>query len=173
MQVRRFANGLMVITPPLYRDERGCFMELSKASTLRALGLPDALVQSNLSWSKYGVLRGLHDQLEPYAQGKLVSVLQGAIWDVVVDIRPQSATYLSWFSFYLTAKSMRQLWIPKGFLHGFYALGQDNLVLYHTSAEYHASHERSVAHDSPIWSVPWPRYKILSAKDAQAPHFQP
>jgi dTDP-4-dehydrorhamnose 3,5-epimerase len=171
MNARKFPNGLIIMEPTVYPDVRGSFYELHKASSLQALGISLPLLQSNLSHSHQGVLRGLHYQQEPYAQAKLVSCLQGAIWDVVVDIRPTSPSYLRWYGFYLTEKSARQLWIPAGFLHGFYALAAKNIVLYHTTCEYRLDAEQSVHYASPVFSIPWPSNVIVSSKDALACHY--
>lgn len=170
-RIKKFSNGIIVLEPLLFEDERGMFVELSKISALRALGIKQRLFQSNLSVSAQGVLRGMHCQKFPRAQAKLVTCIYGAIWDVVVDIRPQSKTYLQWYSFYLTAKSYRQLWIPEGFLHGFYSLFPQTVVVYYSTQEYYPEYDVTIAHNSPIWQIPWPHKKILSAKDAHAPFY--
>ncbi|NIZ47143.1 dTDP-4-dehydrorhamnose 3,5-epimerase [Entomospira nematocerorum] len=171
MHVRHLQGGLIVIEPQLHEDRRGLFFEQYKESLLIDIGVTDRLVQSNVSISHKGVFRGLHYQRGAYAQGKLISCLHGAIWDVVIDIRPDSPHYLQWYSFYLTSGYRRQLWIPPGFLHGFYALMDNTHVVYHMTREYNPSCDVSVFYQSTAWMIPWPAQMLLSDKDRDAPHW--
>ena len=146
---------VVLIEPAVFADERGWFMESFNAArcdaALQAAGLPPAppFVQDNHSCSQAGVLRGLHYQLPPHAQGKLVRVVQGAAWDVAVDIRRGSPTFGRWAGAELTADNRRQLWIPPGFAHGFVALVDDTHFLYKTTDVYAKDCERSIRWDDP------------------------
>ncbi|NIZ40352.1 dTDP-4-dehydrorhamnose 3,5-epimerase [Entomospira entomophila] len=171
MEVRYLDGGLILIEPQIYEDQRGLFFEQHKQSVLSKIGITAKFVQSNVSMSHKGVFRGFHYQREPYAQGKLVSCLSGAIWDVVIDIRPDSTSYLQWSSFYLTSKRRRQLWIPPGFLHGFYTLMDHTHVMYHTTQEYQPQYEESIHYQSSAWRIPLPLRMLLSDKDSDAPHW--
>jgi dTDP-4-dehydrorhamnose 3,5-epimerase len=170
---------IVLIEPAVFGDERGWFMESFNAARLnaglKAAGLPPAppFVQDNHSCSQAGVLRGLHYQLPPHAQGKLVRVVQGAAWDVAVDIRRGSATFGRWAGVELTADNRRQLWIPPGFAHGFVALVDDTHFLYKTTDVYAKDCERSIRWDDPAIAIAWPlpggRAPRLAPKDAGAP----
>jgi dTDP-4-dehydrorhamnose 3,5-epimerase len=172
--------GFVVIEPTLFRDDRGWFTESYNEATFDAmlvrLGLqaPVRFVQDNHSCSKAGVLRGLHYQLPPHAQGKLVRVVKGAAFDVVVDIRRNSPTFGRWRGVDLSADNQRQLWIPAGFAHGFVALQDDTHFLYKTTAFYARDCERSIRWDDPAIGIHWPLPADLPAplvapKDATAP----
>lgn len=171
--IRSWDNGLKLMESPLFSDDRGSFLEWSKVSSLEIFGITQSLTQTNLSINHQGVLRGLHLQEAPYAQAKLVGCLAGAIWDVVVDLRTTSPTYLQWYSFYLTAKGMQRLWVPEGFLHGFYSLMDNSMVQYQTTNPYHPASEVSVAYNSPCFAIPWPKNVILSKRDGEAAIYQP
>jgi dTDP-4-dehydrorhamnose 3,5-epimerase len=170
---------VVIVEPAVFADERGWFMESFNAerldAALRALGLPPAppFVQDNHSCSHAGVLRGLHYQLPPHAQGKLVRVVQGAAWDVAVDIRRASPTFGRWAGLELTAGNRRQLWIPPGFAHGFVALRDDTHFVYKTTDVYARDCERSVRWDDPAIGIDWPLAGLpdprLATKDAEAP----
>lgn len=160
-----------VLTGQVFTDDRGSFRELGKQSEFEALGLP-VFVQSNESRSRLGVLRGLHYQLDPHAQGKLVRVVSGSVWDVAVDIRASSATFLSWFGIELNGETPTMLWVPPGFAHGFLALTDDTIVQYNTTAEYHAESERIIRWNDPAIGIEWPATGfdiLLSQKDSEAP----
>ncbi len=172
--------GVVIIEPAVFGDDRGWFYESFNeprfAAGLAELGLPPAprFVQDNHSCSKAGVLRGLHYQLPPQAQGKLVRVVQGAAWDVAVDIRPRSATFGRWFGLELSADNKRQLWIPAGFAHGFVALQDDTHFLYKTTDVWSKACERSLLWNDPAIAIAWPmpagvRAPIVAPKDAAAP----
>ncbi|MBH1986202.1 MAG: dTDP-4-dehydrorhamnose 3,5-epimerase [Burkholderiales bacterium] len=170
--------GVVVIEPAVFSDDRGWFMESFNEARfhagLRELGLPvpRAFVQDNHSCSKAGVLRGLHYQLPPHAQGKLVRVVKGSAFDVAVDIRRGSPTFGQWSGVELSAANQRQLWIPEGFAHGFLALEDDTHFLYKTTDVYARDCERSVHWRDPGIGIDWPVGALnlsLAPKDEQAP----
>lgn len=152
---------LLILIPTLFKDHRGWFMEsfnqqiFHKELCKRGFEVP-VFVQDNHSLSHKGVLRGLHYQTPPYAQGKLVRVIQGKVWDVVVDIRPGSATFKQWFGIELSADNHKQLWIPPGFAHGFLSLENHTQLLYKTTAYYHPKHERIIHWNDPDLNINWP-----------------
>lgn len=171
---------VVIVEPTVFGDERGWFMETFNEPRfhegLRELGLPvpRPFVQDNHSCSKAGVLRGLHYQLPPSAQGKLVRVTQGAAYDVAVDIREGSPTFGQWVGVELSADNRRQLWIPEGFAHGFLALQDDTHFLYKTTDVYARDCERSIHWQDPAIGIDWPLaglnggVAIVAPKDAQA-----
>ncbi|MBP7133221.1 MAG: dTDP-4-dehydrorhamnose 3,5-epimerase [Aquabacterium sp.] len=169
---------VVIVEPAVFGDDRGWFMESYHhgkfAAALAELGLPAPrpFVQDNHSCSKAGVLRGLHYQLPPNPQGKLVRVTQGAAFDVTVDIRKGSPTYGQWVGVELSAENKRQLWIPEGFAHGFVALRDDTHFLYKTTDVYAKDCERAILWNDPDIGIDWPLSGLrpeLAAKDAQAP----
>ncbi|HEY0131153.1 MAG TPA: dTDP-4-dehydrorhamnose 3,5-epimerase [Allosphingosinicella sp.] len=163
---------LLVLTPRFFRDERGFFTEsYNKRAFAEAVGADVEFVQDNQSRSAQGVLRGLHYQLPPRAQGKLVRVVEGEIFDVAVDLRSSSATSGRWFGAILSAEKGNQMWIPPGFAHGFLTLSETADVLYKTSDYYAPDRERTIAWDDPGIAIDWPLSgrPLLSAKDADAP----
>ncbi|UXL40116.1 dTDP-4-dehydrorhamnose 3,5-epimerase [Pseudomonas fragi] len=169
--------GVVIIEPDVYEDERGWFMESFNQKRfeegLQSLGqpIPKPFVQDNQSCSKKGVLRGLHYQLEPFAQGKLVSVSQGAAFDVAVDLRTGSPTFGKWLGIELNATNKKMLWIPAGFAHGFLALEDKTYFSYKTTDFYNKDSERSLFWNDPVIGVEWPssdKYYI-STKDLEAP----
>lgn len=159
---------------PRYEDERGYFVELFRRVFAEREGLPD-FVQDNLSYSRQGVLRGLHFQRPPHAQAKLVTVLTGAIQDVIVDLRPNSSTYKRWYAVELRAEGPRLSWIyvPVGFAHGFLVLSSEALVLYRCSAYYAPEADGGIRWADPQLAIPWPlsegQTPIVSPKDAALP----
>lgn len=161
--------GLLIVEPVVHGDHRGFFMETWHASRYREHGLPGHFVQSNLSRSQAGVIRGLHYQyLQP--QGKLVSVLEGRAYDVAVDIRPNSPTFRQWAAVELSADNFRQFYIPEGFAHGFCALDGPVLLSYLCTAEYAAEYDAAVAWNDPDIGIEWPiEPGEMSAKDRAAP----
>ncbi len=162
--------GPLLIEPRRFPDERGWFMEFYKQSDFRAAGIAEQLVQDNVSFSSRGVLRGLHYQVAPAAQAKLVSVLHGEIFDVAVDIRPQSETYGRWIGHPLSAHSGAALYIPAGFAHGFVVTSADALVCYKCSAEYNHACERGIIWNDPSLGIEWPiSDPIVSDKDRLLP----
>ena len=161
--------GVIIIEPPVYGDERGFFMEGWRAGSGSERGLPTAFVQSNVSYSSGRVLRGLHYQY-PDPQGKLVSVLQGRVFDVAVDIRPDSPGFRQWVGVELSAANHRQLYVPEGFAHGFCVLEEPALMHYLCTREYRPEHDAVVAWDDPDIGIRWPlQPDTVSAKDQAAP----
>lgn len=163
---------LLVLTPRFFRDERGFFTEsYNKRAFAEAVGTEVDFVQDNHSRSTRGVLRGLHYQLPPRAQGKLVRVIAGEIFDVAVDLRRGSATFGRWFGIVLSADKGNQLWIPPGFAHGFLTLSDTADVLYKASDYYDPACERSVVWNDPDIGIAWNLEgdPILSGKDEAAP----
>lgn len=167
---------VVLMEPQVFSDERGFFMETFRADELAALSGGRAFVQDNQSGSVQGVLRGLHYQVGEHAQGKLVRVVQGEIFDVVVDMRPHSPTFGQWTGHRLSAENRQQLWIPEGFAHGFYVLSEYAECVYKCTGYYHPAAERSVRWDDPQLAIQWPlaagREPCLSDKDRHAPLFQ-
>lgn len=171
--------GVVIVEPTVFADERGWFMESFNAArfdaALAALGLPPSgpFVLDNHSCSSAGVLRGLHYQLPPHAQGKLVRVVKGAVFDVAVDIRRGSPTFGRWVGVELSADNRRQLWIPPGFAHGLLALVEDTHFLYKTTDVYAKDCERAIRWDDPAIGIAWPlpggRLPRVADKDAGAP----
>lgn len=172
-------KDLLIFEPQVFGDDRGWFMEsfnqqvFEQALTERGLDIPK-FVQDNHSFSKKGVLRGLHYQLNPHAQGKLVRVVQGRAWDVAVDIRENSSTFGEWVGVELTADNHKQFWIPAGFAHGFIALEDNTQFLYKTTNYYSKEWERSIIWNDPNIAIEWPvkeGLKLeLTDKDRLAPN---
>lgn len=163
---------VVLIEPEVFTDERGFFYESYHESKFsQAVGKSIHFVQDNHSQSVKGVLRGLHYQLEPMAQGKLVRVTQGEIFDVAVDIRKDSPTFGKYVSAILSAENKHQLWIPEGFAHGFLTLSDTAEVLYKATAFYSKEHDRSIRWNDKKIAIDWPDIEpiILSEKDAHAP----
>jgi dTDP-4-dehydrorhamnose 3,5-epimerase len=161
--------GCVVIEPAVFGDERGFFFETWNADRYGQFGLPDKFVQSNVSSSARGVLRGLHYQW-PNPQGKLVSVLEGEVYDVAVDIRQGSPTFGRWAAVILSAESKRQFWIPEGFAHGFAVLSERALFSYLCTAQYDKSSDAGVRWNDADIGIDWPiDAPLLSEKDAAAP----
>lgn len=162
--------GVFTATPRVFGDERGFFFESFNAQAFReATGLDVDFVQDNHSKSIRGVLRGLHYQLAPHAQGKLVRVAQGEVFDVAVDIRRDSPTFGRWVGEILSADNKKQLWIPPGFAHGFVTLSDTAEFLYKTTAFYAPTHERCIRWDDPSLAIDWHldgQAPIVSSKDA-------
>jgi dTDP-4-dehydrorhamnose 3,5-epimerase len=161
--------GVLLIEPRAFSDDRGFFFESYRADRYAAVGIVGAFVQDNFSRSVRGTLRGLHFQ-EPNAQGKLVQVLCGAAYDVVVDVRRGSPTFGKWIAAELTGDAPKQLWIPPGFAHGFCATSETVDFHYKCTAEYSPEAERSIRWDDPALAIPWPQsHPLLSKKDEAAP----
>jgi dTDP-4-dehydrorhamnose 3,5-epimerase len=161
------------ITPPKFGDSRGFFSETWSQAKLQAQGFDEHFVQDNHSFSaSVGTIRGLHCQLAPHAQGKLVRVIKGAIWDVAVDIRQGSPTYGKWVAAELSEANWAQLWIPPGFLHGFCTIAPDTEVIYKVTGDYDKASERAIIWNDPDLALPWPvepGAEALSDKDKLAP----
>lgn len=161
---------VILVEPKVFPDDRGYFMETFKASDFKKANLPTHFVQDNFSFSKKDVIRGLHYQKEPKAQGKLVTVFKGAVWDVAVDIRRQSPTFLQWVAAELNDKNHAMLYIPPGFAHGFVSLTEDVLLLYKCTNEYDPQSDAGIRWNDPDIAIPWPVQKpILSEKDCLLP----
>ncbi len=148
--------GLILIEPRAFADDRGFFMETYKRSEFAVNGIDLPFVQDNHSYSTKGVIRGLHYQLAPHAQGKLVRVIGGSIWDVAVDLRPGSATYKHWLGVELSEDNKRMFWIPPGFAHGFLCLSDSVHLLYKCTGEYNKEAEGGVRWDDPALGIDWP-----------------
>ncbi len=165
--------GPVLVRPAKLEDARGFFSETYNARLFREAGLPTAFVQDNHSFSAAaGVVRGLHFQLPPRAQGKLVRVVRGAVLDVAVDLRRGSPSFGQYVAVELSAANWRQLWIPVGFAHGFCTLEPDTEVIYKVTDFYDAASERGLAWDDPDLAIPWPvapADAILSDKDRRQP----
>ena len=161
---------VILIHPQVYGDERGFFMETYQAHKFGAAGLPLIFVQDNHSGSQHGTLRGLHYQIKQ-AQGKVVRVVAGEIYDVAVDLRRWSPTFGKWVGFTLSAQNKTELWVPPGFAHGFYVLSDWAEVTYKATDYYAPQYERSLLWNDPFLGIPWPippgQNPILAPKDAQ------
>ncbi|SDY50097.1 dTDP-4-dehydrorhamnose 3,5-epimerase [Acinetobacter kyonggiensis] len=174
-------KDLLIFEPRVFADDRGWFMEsfnqknFEQALTERNLEIPK-FVQDNHSYSQKGVLRGLHYQLNPHAQGKLVRVVQGRAWDVAVDIRQDSLTFGQWVGVELTGENHKQFWIPAGFAHGFIALEDNTQFLYKTTNYYSKESERSIVWNDENLKIDWPIINdlemMLTEKDQNAPSFK-
>jgi dTDP-4-dehydrorhamnose 3,5-epimerase len=162
-----------ILEPKIYGDDRGFFFESYNQKIFEeTISRKVEFVQDNHSKSIKGVLRGLHYQLPPMAQGKLVRVVQGEVFDVAVDIRKSSSTFGQWVGVHLSAENKRQFWIPEGFAHGFLTLSDTAEFLYKTSNFYSLEHERSILWNDPDINILWPDIEIdfiLSPKDKSAP----
>lgn len=167
--IRNEIEGLLVLEPKVFGDQRGFFMETWNQLRYREAGIQENFIQDNVSFSRQGTLRGLHFQ-NPAAQGKLVMVLQGEIFDVVVDIRRKSPTFKRCFGLVLSAENKRQFYIPPGFAHGFAVLSETVLFHYKCTDYYSPKDEQAIRWDDPELAIDWPvKTPILSPRDAQAP----
>lgn len=161
--------GVFVVTPRVFADARGFFLESYNQQVFLEQGLPAVFVQDNHSKSARGTLRGLHFQEEPAGQVKLVRVVRGRIWDVAVDIRMGSPTFGRWVGVELSAENFRQIYVSVGFAHGFCVLSDEAEVLYKTSHVYSPSHERGILWNDPALAIPWPvSDPLLSDRDRRA-----
>lgn len=165
-------SGVKRIEPDVFGDERGYFLESFQTERYAQAGINGPFVQDNLSYSRYGVLRGLHYQ-QPNAQGKLVQVLHGEVFDVAVDIRRGSPTFGQWVGEHLDATHHNQLWVPAGFAHGFCVLSETALFAYKCTDFYAPDSERGIRWDDPDIGIRWPiEPREISDKDASAPYFK-
>ena len=167
-------KDLVIINPTVYNDERGYFFEAYNQAKFHENGIMYQFIQDNQSFSKRGVIRGLHLQINHFAQAKLVRVLQGEILDVAVDLRKDSATYGQHFSVVLSAENKKQLMVPPGFAHGFSVLSETASVLYKVDQLYHKESERGIRYDDPTLNIDWqvnPSEVIVSEKDLILPGF--
>lgn len=163
-------QGVYEIIPDVYSDDRGFFFESYNAEKFAAIGIDTVFVQDNHSFSKKGVLRGLHFQLPPSPMTKLVRCTRGRLWDVAVDLRKNSPTYLEWFGVELSAENKKMLYVPEGCAHGFYAL-EDCELLYKVSHTFQKELDGAVAWNDSAFNIAWPLQgdPILSDKDKVAP----
>ena len=167
--------GLIEIVPRRYADSRGFFQETYKGSDFYQAGISGPFVQDNHSYSAKNVIRGLHFQTAPHAQGKLVRVVAGRVWDVAVDLRPDSPSFTRWFGTDLTDENGRMLYIPPGFAHGFLALSDGVHLVYKCTAEYHRDSDAGVRWDDPDLAIEWPIATgdaIVSEKDQTLPYLK-
>jgi len=167
-------ENLTIFEPKVFEDDRGYFYESYNWKTFQKGGIITNFVQDNQSYSKYGVLRGLHYQVAPFAQAKLVRVLEGEVLDVVVDLRESSQTYGQWHSVRLSAENRRQLFIPRGFAHGFLVLSEAATFFYKCDNYYSKAHEGGIAYNDPTLAIDWEisdEALLISEKDAQLPAF--
>ncbi len=165
-------EGLIVVEPKVFKDSRGYFFESFNKKIFEQGGIISQFVQDNQSFSQKNVLRGLHFQKPPYTQAKLVSVIQGAVLDVVVDLRKSSQTYGEYFSLELTGENKKMLFIPEGFAHGFATLQDNTIFSYKCSNLYNKDSEASILWDDKTLNIDWQiKNPILSEKDLIAPKF--
>ena len=172
---KKLIPGLKIINSKVFKDKRGFFYELSNNKVLRKFGIKKPLVQDNLSFSKYGVLRGLHLQTSPYAQGKLVSVIKGKILDVAIDLKKKSKFFGKYSSVILSDKNKLKFWIPRGFAHGFLVLSDYAIVIYKTDNFYNQKSELCIKWDDKYLNIKWPKLKkkfIISKKDELGINFK-
>lgn len=161
-----FIEGLLVLKPKVFMDERGYFFESYNQNVLKAAGIDHVFLQDNESLSSKGVLRGLHFQKPPHAQGKLVRVVKGKVLDVAVDIRKNSATYGKYFSIELSGENKWMFWIPPGFAHGFVTLENDTVFSYKCTDLYHKESEGGLIWNDPELNIQWGvNDPIVSEKD--------
>lgn len=172
--IRTEIPDVLIFEPKVFGDERGFFFEsFSQKVFEEAVGHKVEFVQDNHSKSFKSVLRGLHYQVAPYEQGKLVRCISGEVFDVAVDIRKSSATYGQWVGFNLSAENKRQMWIPEGFAHGFLVLSESAEFVYKTTNYYNKNSERAIIWNDTSLNIKWPPIKaILSEKDEIAPEFE-
>lgn len=162
--------GVLIIEPKLHGDERGWFSESWQADRYAAAGIPGPFVQDNMAKSGKGILRGLHVQ-HPHAQGKLVQVISGCVFDVAVDIRAGSPTFGQWVGVELSGDNLRQFWVPAGFAHGYLVTSEESIFSYKCTDTYHPETEFSILWNDPEIGIQWPLdgRPLLSDKDASAP----
>lgn len=164
-------DGVVLVKPDVHKDPRGFFLESYSQDRFADHGISAVFVQDNHSRSvQKGVLRGLHFQVPPFSQNKLIRVTRGAVWDVVVDLRTSSPTFGKWRSFDLSAGNFHQLYVPAGFAHGFCTLEENTEVQYKVDRRYSPAHDAGIRWNDPALAIAWPvRKPLLSAKDAALP----
>jgi len=166
--------GLLIIEPRVFADERGYFFESFSETKFAKAGLNTGFVQDNESKSHRGVIRGLHYQLAPYAQAKLIRVVRGTVYDVAVDLREGSPTFGEWFGVEVSASKKNQFYIPKGFAHGFSVLSEYAIFSYKCDAFYNPAADRGIRFDDPALKIDWRlplEDAVISAKDMALPFF--
>ncbi len=165
-------QGLLLIEPDCFGDQRGFFMETWQKERYKSFGIEEDFVQDNLSYSEHGVLRGLHFQ-SPQGQGKLVYVISGEVFDVAVDIRRGSPTFGRWEGYYLSGENKRQLYVPAGFAHGFCVTGESALFAYKCTDYYNREAEKGLLWNDPDLGINWPlENPVLSDKDLVLPRLK-
>lgn len=165
-------SGLMVFEPRVFKDDRGYFFESYQRKTFAEAGITTDFIQDNEAKSTFGILRGLHYQVPPYAQAKLVRVVQGEVLDVVVDIRKNSPTYGKHYSIILSAENKKQLFIPRGFAHGYAVLSEEAIFCYKCDNYYSKAHEGGLRYNDPALNIDWKidlEKAILSERDETWP----
>jgi dTDP-4-dehydrorhamnose 3,5-epimerase len=163
-------EGLILVEPKVFPDERGFFTESYKKTDFFLNGIKEEFVQDNHSLSRKNIIRGLHYQKDPKSQGKLVRVVRGAAWDVAVDIKKNSSTYRKWFAVELTEDNFKMLFIPSGFAHGFLALSDNVHLMYKCTNEYDGKFDAGIRWNDPEINVKWPvKDPVISQKDAILP----
>jgi dTDP-4-dehydrorhamnose 3,5-epimerase len=174
MEVKQTPSpGLLIIHPDIFSDQRGYFFESYNKEKYQKFGLDKEFLQDNQSLSAKGILRGLHFQNPPYAQGKLLSVIKGAVLDVAVDIRKDSKHYGKHFSIVLSEENKIIFWVPEGFAHGFLSLQDNTIFSYKCTQVYHKESEDSILWNDPYLKINWNiSDPIVSEKDTNAPHFR-
>jgi dTDP-4-dehydrorhamnose 3,5-epimerase len=176
MEVKKTAfDGLFIIVPRIFEDNRGYFYESYNQETYQKTGIPYIFVQDNQSESVKGVIRGLHYQLVPFAQTKLVRVITGTVFDVVVDLRKGSSTFGKWYGIELSDKNKLQLLVPQGFAHGFSVLSEKAVVHYKTDNLYNKDSERGIVYNDPVLNIDWktnPLESLVSDRDARLSRFE-
>ncbi len=168
-------EGVKIFEPRLYKDRRGYFYESYNERLFRQAGIETSFVQDNQAFSTYGVLRGLHYQKAPKAQAKLVRVILGEVLDLIVDLRPEQPTYGQWFSLRLSDKNHKQLFVPRGFAHGYLALSPQVIFAYKCDNYYDPDYEAGIRFDDPSLNIDWgvPKEQlIISEKDKALPFFE-
>jgi len=167
-------KGAFVIELEKHEDERGFFARTFCRKEFEAHGLNPNLVQCNISFNKKkGTLRGMHYQVEPHQEAKIVTCIRGAIYDVIIDLRPDSPTYCQWFAMELSAKNYKMLYVPEGFAHGFQTLEDNAVVFYQMSEFYHPECVRGVRWDDSAFGIRWPlSNRVVSKRDLSYPDFR-
>ena len=163
-----------IVKPEKIKDHRGFFARVWCAREFEAVGLNTRLVQSNVSFSHYrGTLRGMHFQTEPHQEAKLFRCIKGAAYHVIIDLRPESTTYMEWEGVELTEENFKMLWVPKGFAHGYLALKDRSVVFYHVNEFYSPENEKGIRWNDTSFNIQWPHVKnvIISEKDLSWPNF--
>lgn len=171
--IKIFMDGPLVLQPKVFYDERGYFYESYNADAFKNAGIPDVFVQDNQSLSQQGALRGLHFQAPPFAQGKLVRVIKGAVYDVIVDIRKNSPTYGKHYGIELTEENFTMFWVPPGFAHGFVTLKDNTIFTYKCTNVYNKASEGGLLWSDPALGIDWNiETPIVSDKDKVLPNFE-
>jgi dTDP-4-dehydrorhamnose 3,5-epimerase len=165
-------DGAFAVTSDEHRDDRGTFTRIWDAGEFEQRGLKSSVAESSASWNPHrGTLRGLHYQIAPYEEAKVVTCLRGSIWDVIVDLRPDSATYRRWHAIELSGASLVSVYVPEHFAHGYQTLENGSLVLYEITAPYHPEASRGLRWDDPALKIAWPfaSERIISNRDKTHP----